>query len=189
MLPPDGLAPRSQALMWLLHIQGWRNTARNWRIKVCEGRKPNDPLMQRIQVQEQNVGKQHYQDSDNHESQCDCLNLSFLWKTSNLSNVYPNLPKVGFAPCLSHPDCATSEASWPVTITVTKDGKYLSWFVCPGTTLSEDTDPSVSVQNKPEGTVYVRWAADIFLLPAHRYIAGFNYTLSSVDHFSVLIEL
>ncbi|XP_070772140.1 heme-binding protein soul2 [Enoplosus armatus] len=47
--------------------------------------------------------------------------------------------------------------SWPVLVTVT-DGRdlSLSWFVAPNTMKAENADPSVTLQSRPEATVYVR---------------------------------
>ncbi|KAK9542076.1 hypothetical protein VZT92_002071 [Zoarces viviparus] len=52
---------------------------------------------------------------------------------------------------------ATDADSWPVLITVTNGSDLsLSWFVPPGTMESKITDPSVTLQSRPEVTVYVR---------------------------------
>ncbi|XP_036980310.1 heme-binding protein soul2 [Acanthopagrus latus] len=50
------------------------------------------------------------------------------------------------------------EDTWPVVITVRR-GKdyYLSWFVPPGTkTPPPESDPLVTIESRPEATVYVR---------------------------------
>ncbi|XP_013763621.1 heme-binding protein 2-like isoform X2 [Pundamilia nyererei] len=49
---------------------------------------------------------------------------------------------------------------WPALVKVT-DGKggpkfALSWFIPPGTTTPENSDPLVQLESKPEATVYVR---------------------------------
>ncbi|XP_040905567.1 heme-binding protein 2-like [Toxotes jaculatrix] len=50
--------------------------------------------------------------------------------------------------------------SWPALITITEGGDgpdlSMSWFLPPGTTKPENTDPSVKLQSRPEATVYVR---------------------------------
>ncbi|XP_038554738.1 heme-binding protein 2-like [Micropterus salmoides] len=49
--------------------------------------------------------------------------------------------------------------TWPVLITITDNATQdlsVSWFVPPNTTKPENTDPSVTWQSRPEGTVYVR---------------------------------
>ncbi|XP_056251764.1 heme-binding protein 2-like [Seriola aureovittata] len=50
--------------------------------------------------------------------------------------------------------------TWPALITVSEGENgpdlSMSWFVPPGTTKPENTDPSVTVQSRPEATVYVR---------------------------------
>ncbi|TKS85203.1 hypothetical protein D9C73_020140 [Collichthys lucidus] len=47
--------------------------------------------------------------------------------------------------------------TWPVLITVTPSQDFsLSWFVPPGTEMPKNTDTLVTLQSKPEATVYVR---------------------------------
>uniref|UniRef100_A0A3Q2VJN1 Heme-binding protein 2-like n=1 Tax=Haplochromis burtoni TaxID=8153 RepID=A0A3Q2VJN1_HAPBU len=53
-----------------------------------------------------------------------------------------------------------SSDTWPALVKVT-DGKgdpefALSWFIPPGTTTPENSDPLVQLESKPEATVYVR---------------------------------
>ncbi|KAE8280291.1 hypothetical protein D5F01_LYC20847 [Larimichthys crocea] len=51
--------------------------------------------------------------------------------------------------------------TWPVLITVTPSQDFsLSWFVPPGTEMPENTDTLVTLQSKPEATVYVRVFSD-----------------------------
>ncbi|XP_076600096.1 uncharacterized protein LOC143328692 [Chaetodon auriga] len=50
-----------------------------------------------------------------------------------------------------------ADDTWPVVITVTEDHDLsMSWFVAPDTAIPENTDDSVTLQSKPEATVYVR---------------------------------
>ncbi|XP_071337697.1 heme-binding protein soul2 [Trachinotus anak] len=53
-----------------------------------------------------------------------------------------------------------STDTWPALITVSggEDGLDLSmsWFLPPGTMKPENTDPSVTIQSRPEATIYVR---------------------------------
>uniref|UniRef100_A0A3Q3WCF7 Heme-binding protein soul2 n=1 Tax=Mola mola TaxID=94237 RepID=A0A3Q3WCF7_MOLML len=53
--------------------------------------------------------------------------------------------------------CATLNEAWPVLLTRTQDGEvWYSWFVPPGTSLTEVADSSVQKETRPESTVYVR---------------------------------
>ncbi|KAF1376073.1 hypothetical protein PFLUV_G00226840 [Perca fluviatilis] len=55
---------------------------------------------------------------------------------------------------------------WPVLITVTNSSDAsLSWFVPPNTAKPEMTDPSVTLQSRPEVTVYVRKLGKAVLIP------------------------
>lgn len=60
----------------------------------------------------------------------------------------------------SLPGFEISSDTWPALVKVT-DGKgdpefSLSWFIPPGTTTPENSDPLVQLESKPEATVYVR---------------------------------
>uniref|UniRef100_A0A3Q1AW12 Heme-binding protein soul2 n=1 Tax=Amphiprion ocellaris TaxID=80972 RepID=A0A3Q1AW12_AMPOC len=65
-----------------------------------------------------------------------------------------------FVSPLSAPGFQFHSAAWPALITHTEaeDGPqwFLSWFVPPDTTKPESSDPSVTLQNKPAATVYVK---------------------------------
>ncbi|XP_034537039.1 heme-binding protein soul2 isoform X2 [Notolabrus celidotus] len=46
--------------------------------------------------------------------------------------------------------------TWPMLITDRPDGRYMSWFVSPGTREPENNDPYVTLERKPAGTIYVK---------------------------------
>ncbi|KAM9344767.1 uncharacterized protein ABDE67_013663 [Symphorus nematophorus] len=57
--------------------------------------------------------------------------------------------------CQARHDIPTD--TWPVVVSATADHEYfLSWFLPPGTKKPENTDPLITLQSKPEATVYVR---------------------------------
>ncbi|XP_074531638.1 uncharacterized protein LOC141794909 isoform X2 [Halichoeres trimaculatus] len=46
--------------------------------------------------------------------------------------------------------------AWPVLITERPDGRYMSWFLPPGTIKPENNDPYVKLESRPAGIIYVR---------------------------------
>ena len=90
--------------------------------------------------------------------------------------IWPSLP------CLSPSGYEISGDIWPRLITVTEGEDSstvsMSWFVPPGTKIPENTDESVTLQSRPEATVYVRWAAVTFnsVFSWRRSIKHLDYT-------------